>query len=412
MKTRLLPLLAFALAAPSFAQDECSSALSIGPGIFALDTSTVTQSPEAWSCAGGGGPDIWFSFTVGANTVVTLDLCGSTYDTALEVFDGDDCANLSLLACNDDACGLQSSLTFAGVTGQTYLFRVGGFNGAFGNATLEVSAVNGGGVPNDECSGALLLDEGVTAFSTIGALTSSPSWGCASGGSDIWYTFTADGTSVEVSTCGSGYDTALEAFSGTCGSLTSIGCLDDSCGLQTELFLSTVPGGTYFVRVGGFGGAVGSGMLTLTGSGTGEPGVNYCMANPNSTGAAATMSATGSAAIADNDLTLLTSSMPPNTFCAYMTSLSQGFSPNFGGSDGNLCLGGSIGLYSDPSDVQRTSLNGEASLTVDLLMLPTSSGGTVAAMAGQSWNFQAWFRDASLAGGGSNFSDGLSILLF
>ena len=59
-------------------------------------------------------------------------------------------------------------------------------------------------------------------------------------------------------------------------------------------------------------------------------------------------------------------------------------------------------------DVLNSGALGEFSLTLDLTAIPTSSG-TTAAMAGQTFNFQAWFRDVNPTPT-SNFTDGLSIL--
>ncbi|MEM8712428.1 MAG: hypothetical protein AAGG01_15860, partial [Planctomycetota bacterium] len=50
---------------------------------------------------------------------------------------------------------------------------------------------------------------------------------------------------------------------------------------------------------------------SVTLAGGGGPGMNYCMANPNSTGATGSISATGSATASDNDVTLTASSLPP-----------------------------------------------------------------------------------------------------
>ena len=44
------------------------------------------------------------------------------------------------LDCNDDACGLQSTVALTSVTaGQTYLVRVGGYAGSFGAGTIVTS---------------------------------------------------------------------------------------------------------------------------------------------------------------------------------------------------------------------------------------------------------------------------------
>ena len=55
-----------------------------------------------------------------------------TYDTCIEVLSGS-CGALTSLGCNDDgggSCGLGSTVQVPVVIGQTYLIRVGGFNGS------------------------------------------------------------------------------------------------------------------------------------------------------------------------------------------------------------------------------------------------------------------------------------------
>jgi hypothetical protein len=137
-------------------------------------------------------------------------------------------------------------------------------------------------------------------------------------------------------------------------------------------------------------------------------GVNYCMANANSTGASASMSAVGSAAVVANDVVLTASNLPLNAFGFFITSRTQGFVANPGGSAGNLCLGGSIGRYVGPGQIQNSGLIGAISLTLNLTQQPTPAG-FVAVQAGETWNFTAWHRDAVGGAATSNFADGLAI---
>ena len=143
--------------------------------------------------------------------------------------------------------------------------------------------------------------------------------------------------------------------------------------------------------------------------GTGDIGMNYCMANANSSGAPAMMSALGSTDVGDNNVTLEASNLPINVFGFMVTSLDQGFFPNPGGSEGNLCVVNQIGRFVGPGQVQNSGATGTFSLAVDLTMIPQPTGA-VSAMAGDSWNFQAWFRDTNMAGAPtSNFTDGIEI---
>ena len=144
----------------------------------------------------------------------------------------------------------------------------------------------------------------------------------------------------------------------------------------------------------------------------GEPGgplgMNYCMANANSTGVAGVISATGSTLVSDNDITLVASNLPTNAFGFFLTSQSQSFVMNPGGSSGNLCLGGAIGRYVGAGQIGNTGSTGELMLAIDLTNVPQPTG-SVSVIPGETWNFQAWFRDSTGTGATSNFTDGLQL---
>lgn len=92
--------------------------------------------------------------------------------------------------------------------------------------------------------------------------TTTPTCGTALGTAPAkWYSFTSTGTSVTVSLCGSGYDTKVGVFTGTCGNLTCVAGNDDSCGLQSEVTFASTVGTQYLVIVTGFG--TGNGAYTL-----------------------------------------------------------------------------------------------------------------------------------------------------
>lgn len=139
-------------------------------------------------------------------------------------------------------------------------------------------------------------------------------------------------------------------------------------------------------------------------------GSNYCgPAVMNSTGAPAALLASGSRVVIDNDVTLTTVSMPANAFGFFITSQTQGFAANPGGSEGNLCLGGAVGRYVGPGQILNSGAGGMISIAIDLTNTPQPTG-SVAVVAGETWNFQTWFRDSASGGGAtSNFSDGLQI---
>ncbi|MEM8710010.1 MAG: hypothetical protein AAGG01_03590 [Planctomycetota bacterium] len=140
-------------------------------------------------------------------------------------------------------------------------------------------------------------------------------------------------------------------------------------------------------------------------------GTAYCSVNPNSTGVEATLSAQGSSDVISNDLTILSAQLPAFAFSFVIVSQSQGFTSMPGGSQGNLCLGGSIGRYVGPGQIQQANAMGAFALTIDLTNTPQPLG-PVAIQPGETWNFQAWYRDAGPAGPTSNFTNGFEVPFF
>ncbi len=121
------------------------------------------------------------------------------------------------------------------------------------------------------------------------------------------------------------------------------------------------------------------------------------------------MSASGTALASANDLTLHGSDLPANSFAFFITSQTQAMVSFPGGSSGILCVGGSVGRYVGPGQIQQANAQGMISLALDLTQMPQPTG-PVMATAGETWNFQAWYRDATGGTPTSNFTDGLEVL--
>jgi hypothetical protein len=124
------------------ANDECATAIPIaagwnGPFVTAL----ATTSAPAWPC-GSGGNDLWFTYDAGCAGTVVFDTCAfAGYDTTLQVFSGT-CAALVSVGCDDDACGLSSSVSVLATPSRYYL-RVGGHAAARGTFVLRVTPPTG-----------------------------------------------------------------------------------------------------------------------------------------------------------------------------------------------------------------------------------------------------------------------------
>ncbi len=133
--------------------------------------------------------------------------------------------------------------------------------------------------------------------------------------------------------------------------------------------------------------------------------VNFCVSTGNSSGNACFMGFTGSAGLAANDLTLVASGAPQNTFGIFFYGAGQAF-VSFG--DGFRCVSaGGAGIFRLPP-AQLTSIFGDALRAVDY-GAPPANAGAGQLTAGSSWNFQFWFRDVLAGGAGFNLSDGLSV---
>ena len=162
---------------------------------------------------------------------------------------------------------------------------------------------------------------------------------------------------------------------------------------------ATVPDGSFSLR---------RGLLWRADGTLGETG---CTASaPNSTGLPGTLVLRGSNTIAEGAMELEASNLPPQSFGFFIASSAAGFAARPGGSQGDLCLGGSIGRFVGPGQIQQASASGQITLTVGPGSLP-SPLGPVSPPPGERWYFQAWHRDAN-PGPASNFTGSATVRIY
>ncbi len=131
----------------------------------------------------------------------------------------------------------------------------------------------------------------------------------------------------------------------------------------------------------------------------------YCTGNPNSTGGGALIDTAGSTSLAANDFSLYVSGAVPSVPGIFFYGGGQSSTP-FG--DGVRCVAaGGLGIFRlNPAQV--ISVFGDLSRPVDLTAPPAGSGaGQI--QAGDTWNFQFWYRDVAAGGAGFNLSDAVSV---
>lgn len=132
---------------PAPANDACDQAQPLGEGATPLTTlGALPDGPQPSGTCGGQasspfGGDVWYLYTAPGDGTTVFDLCDGDWDSQLALYPGGTCPPPadSLLACNDDACGLQSRLEVPVAAGLCYLLRVGGFGEARGSGLLQVS---------------------------------------------------------------------------------------------------------------------------------------------------------------------------------------------------------------------------------------------------------------------------------
>jgi hypothetical protein len=130
------------------ANDDCANRSGIPLGITPFSTvGATTDGPTHTSCNFRGNNnitnDVWFNYPSACDGRLTIATCGSSFDTKIAVYDGYGCQNYEarLLACSDNDCGSQSSVTIDATAHSFYTIRVGGFNGATGVGSLTLTCV-------------------------------------------------------------------------------------------------------------------------------------------------------------------------------------------------------------------------------------------------------------------------------
>ncbi len=150
MHVRQLLHLTLALAAastPALAQgsDVCTSPTPIaGIGVHAFNSTSATTGTQGQPLCGiPAGSDIWFVWTAPSTATYSVSTCGQAgFDTMLAAYAGAACPTSGALACNDDACGLQTTIAFATTAGASYVIQLGTYGGGGGGSgtfTIDVA---------------------------------------------------------------------------------------------------------------------------------------------------------------------------------------------------------------------------------------------------------------------------------
>lgn len=136
-------------------------------------------------------------------------------------------------------------------------------------------------------------------------------------------------------------------------------------------------------------------------------GTNFCgPAVPNSQGEPAQIRALGSVSVTSNSLRLQALRLPINSSGYFIAGQTTNTTTMAGG-QGTLCIN-ATSRFSASGQVGFSGRYRTFALDVDLNTFPTATG-PIAIVAGQTWHFQTWFRDANPQVT-SNFTDAVTVL--
>jgi trimeric autotransporter adhesin len=237
----------------------CSTAIALPVNAECVNTAGDLYNANATSptaSCGGNRRDVWYSFTVPANSTFATITVRSTSNpsgitnnnTFIELFNTNNCTiNNTSVSCGN----ISSARTFSNLTpGGTYNFRIY----TTGNPTVNPGQWNFNVcvTSNDNCSSATEVVPGTTKDGVLFGASASPGMPAATTGDpddDVWYRFTAvaNHATITLSNIGSNLYAAgamMQIFSGTCGTLAPV---TTARGITTLTGLSV--GTTYYVRV-------------------------------------------------------------------------------------------------------------------------------------------------------------------
>ena len=188
--------------------DACVGALVINTLPYAHSSTTCGATNNYNDCIGAASPETVYRLNVPTCQSVTVSLCGSDYDTAVEVRWGGNCPGSQTIACNDDYCGLSSQVTFNATANENYYIFVHGYcTNCEGPYALNVTSNGPVAIPNDDCPGTLITSLPYQDAGNTTCAANDYANCIGTNSNDVVYRYTPlDCEMVTVSLCGSAYD--------------------------------------------------------------------------------------------------------------------------------------------------------------------------------------------------------------
>ena len=132
--------------------DDCEGALSVDVDLVNAATLGATEYLQAEACngfAGNANDDVWFKFTAVRNGSASILLTNAAVglDAVIQAYSGQ-CGSLVVLGCADNTADAKNETLLLNnlVAGQTYYFRVYGYEGYVDGGTFSIQ-LNGTALP-------------------------------------------------------------------------------------------------------------------------------------------------------------------------------------------------------------------------------------------------------------------------
>ncbi len=247
----------FGIAQPS--NDNCLNAIPItmldGTCTTGNDNSLSTEDIGPTACSVGNNENVWFSFVAdGVSAEVVINTGIGTPEISLFSFPTSPCNAGDALVVE---CITGNTLIVDGelVVGQTYYVMVAFSNNADG--VFDICIDNPEPAPNDACNTAFIinaLDNNCFATNNDFPATDVLIPSCFTGSTyNVWYTFTAQGVSLDVNIPAGGPGVSQLAVIDFATNCTSAGAVELGCATGTNHIVldnELVIGQQYFVVVG------------------------------------------------------------------------------------------------------------------------------------------------------------------
>jgi len=145
----------------------CENTVDLALGDRVEGSTAGRESTGSASCGSSSqSPDTIFRYVADEDCLLVASTCSSGYDTVLSIHSECPPTNSNQLACNDDACDLQSTIAYEVAAGEAYFIRVAGYNGASGDFNIELSCSE----PPEEGEGADITISSMSGIRQMGRL--------------------------------------------------------------------------------------------------------------------------------------------------------------------------------------------------------------------------------------------------